>query len=52
LIGDAQLPEEERKTVLTNFRMSISDFKDMELMEAGLLGPVRILPAVVSKLKF
>jgi hypothetical protein len=51
LIGDAQLPEEQRKTELTSFRMKISEFKDMEPMEAGLLGPVRILPAVIQSLE-
>lgn len=48
LIGDARLPEKERKTVLTSFRMNIT--ADMELLEAGLLGPVRIVPAVLKEL--
>jgi hypothetical protein len=50
LIGDARLPEKERKTVLTSFRMKIT--ADMELMEAGLLGLVQIVPALLKELRF
>jgi hypothetical protein len=52
LIGDARLPAAERKTTISNFRTHISQFKTMHPMEAGLLGPVTLVPAVLAEISF
>lgn len=52
MIGESRPPPDKRKVVLTNFRMSLEEFKGMELMEAGLLGPVRLVASQREELEF
>lgn len=45
LIGDAQLPQEERRTRTNIARSGGKSWKEKPLLESGLLGPVRLIPA-------
>jgi len=53
LVGDALLPQEERfcRTNITGSGTPRSPWKDVPLHESGLLGPVRLIPAVEKTIR-
>ncbi|HIQ20442.1 MAG TPA: hypothetical protein EYH34_04280 [Planctomycetes bacterium] len=53
LVGDALAPESERfcRTNITHSTMWRVKWKDTPLAESGLLGPVRLIPMVVARMR-
>jgi len=47
LVGDARLPKEERKTRTNVQHTGGKSWKDTPLLESGLFGPVRVVPAKI-----